>query len=1026
MPEPAPQVDPRTAADVVGDVEQLMALYAPEVMVADSQDPTIRHATGAAAALIGIFGRFAELVIQRLNRVPEKNQLAYFDLMGNALEPPQPARAPLTFSLAAGTATDVVVPPRTQVAATPAEGESVPVVFETEREVVVTVAKLSSLFVRRPDKDTYANLGALINSELATGIAVFSPDEPIEHILYIGNDSLFGLPGLTSVTLNLVLGNAGDPLGVIWEKCDGAAWTPVLPDSPVTLFAAGNVVFSNLPPLQLCVVSGIPSRWLRCRLLSGITITTTKPIVTSISLKAMAKRDGIAITQAFANNAPVDVTKDFLPFGERPKPGDTLYLTAGEAFSHPGSTVTLTVDVAESPPSAPLPILKWEFWNGKEWVSLGVIDQTNSFKTAGRKTVVFTLPPLNPPVATTVNGVEGFWIRVRIVSGDYGKAAQYLPVKVIPTTEVSAVKDTAGNVPSERLAASTTPVAEPIIKYELKPETFAPPSISSITVDYTLTSDGVPEVVLAYNDFVFEDFTKIPNAGFAPFRPTNDTRPTLYLGFTPPDGKPFPNKKISLYCGVDEIRLEPRSAVEAGDKPRLSWDYSGAAGWLDLQVRDESEALTRPGLVEFLGPPGFARRTEFGINAYWVRAVWDSGVYSLVPRLHSLLLNTVMAAHALTVTDETLGSSDGSAGQTFHTAHAPVLEGQRLEVREPELPSAEEHQKLKTESGEDSVIRLAAGTGEAQEIWVRWIAVPDFYASGRRDRHYVIESLSGEIRFGDGLNGMIPPSGSGNVKMILYRTGGGEAGNKPAGTITQLKTTVPYVEKVVNYEPAGGGADAETRDALIERAPRSIRHRGRAVTVEDYEDLARLASTAVARAKCVPLFDLEAEPPRKSEPGAVSVIIVPRSKQPKPVPSVAMIDQVLDYLTARKAPSARLSVVAPEYVRVAVDVEAAVTSLDGANEIELAIATTLAQFLHPLTGGLDGKGWDFGRRPHKSDLYALIEGVAGVDHIRALSAVSIDDRTSAQIPEISDDDGTGSLFLVYSGTHTITLTFVAP
>lgn len=1025
MPEPAPQVDPRTAADVVGDVEQLMAVYAPEVMVADSQDPTIHHATGAAAALIGIFGRFAELIIQRLNRVPEKNQLAYFDLMGNALEPPQPARAPLTFSLAAGTATDVVVPPRTQVAATPAEGESEPVVFETEREVVVIVTQLSSLFVRRPDTDKYANLGALINSELATGIAVFRPQQPIEHILYIASASLFGLPGLTSVTLNLGLDNAGqEPLRVIWEKCDGETWTPVLPGTQVTLLAGGNVVFSNLPPLQLCVVSGIPSRWLRCRLLSPITATTTKPIIKSISLKALAKRDGIAITQAFANNAPVDVTKDFLPFGERPKPGDTLYLTAGEAFSHAGSTVTLTVSVIESPPSAPLPILKWEFWNGKGWAPLNVIDNTNSFKTAGNKTVVFTLPPLDPPVATTVNGVEGFWIRVRIVSGDYGKAAQYLPVKVTATTEVSAVKDPQSGVPSERIAASITPVAETIIKYELKPETFAPPSISSITVDYTLTSDGAPEVVLAYNDFVFEDFTKIPNAGFEPFRPTNDTRPTLYLGFTPPDGKPFPNKKISVYCGVDEIRLEARSTVAAGDKPRLSWDYSSAAGWLDLQVRDESGALTRPGLVEFLGPPAFSRRTEFGINAYWVRAVWDSGRYSLEPQLHSLLLNTVMAAHALTVIDETLGSSDGSAGQTFHTAHAPVLEGQRLEVREPELPSAAEHQKLQTESGEDSIIRRAAGTGEAQEIWVRWIAVPDFYASGQRDRHYVMESLSGEIRFGDGLNGMIPHFGSGNVKMTLYRTGGAEAGNKPAGTITQLKTTVPYVEKVVNYEPAGGGADAETRDALIERAPRSIRHRGRAVTVEDYEDLARLASTAVARAKCVPLFDLEAAPPRKSEPGAVSVIIVPRSKQPKPVPSVAMIDQVCDYLTARKAPSVRLSVVAPEYVRVAVDVEAAVTSLDGASEIELAIATTLAQFLHPLTGGLDGKGWDFGRRPHKSDLYALIEGVAGVDHIRALSAVSIDDRTSSQIPESSDGDS-GSLFLVYSGTHTITLTFVA-
>jgi hypothetical protein len=43
------------------------------------------------------------------------------------------------------------------------------------------------------------------------------------------------------------------------------------------------------------------------------------------------------------------------------------------------------------------------------------------------------------------------------------------------------------------------------------------------------------------------------------------------------------------------------------------------------------------------------------------------------------------------------------------------------------------------------------------------------------------------------------------------------------------------------------------------------------------------------------------------------------------------------------------------------------------------------RFLHPLTGGPDGQGWAFGRRPHHSDLSALLEKVGGVDHIRSLS-----------------------------------------
>ena len=54
-----------------------------------------------------------------------------------------------------------------------------------------------------------------------------------------------------------------------------------------------------------------------------------------------------------------------------------------------------------------------------------------------------------------------------------------------------------------------------------------------------------------------------------------------------------------------------------------------------------------------------------------------------------------------------------------------------------------------------------------------------------------------------------------------------------------------------NLEPARGGVDAETLASLRQRGPRAIRHHDRAVTIEDYEDLAMLASPEVARAKCV-------------------------------------------------------------------------------------------------------------------------------------------------------------------------------
>jgi predicted phage baseplate assembly protein len=372
----------------------------------------------------------------------------------------------------------------------------------------------------------------------------------------------------------------------------------------------------------------------------------------------------------------------------------------------------------------------------------------------------------------------------------------------------------------------------------------------------------------------------------------------------------------------------------------------------------------------------------------------------------------------VTLRNEILGSSDASAGQKFRATRAPILTAPRLEVREPEMPSAAEQEIIAGEegpTGEDAIALVRDAAGRPREIWVRWHESPDFYGSGPRSRHYVLEHLTGEIRFGDGLNGLIPPAGVGNIRLARYQIGGGKAGNKPAGAIVQLKTTVPYVDKVTNTEAAAGGADAEAIDSLLQRAPRTIRHGSRAVTMEDYEDLAMLASPGVARAKCVPLRNLIADPLGQQEArGESSVIIVPRSGEARPLPSLELLARVQDYLEAHSVPTSRVSVVGPLYVSVKVEPEIALVSLEGASAVEQAVRQRLAGFLHPLTGGLDGAGWDFGRKPHASDLYALIEAVPGVDHIRSLTITETEDQ-----PGVS---ATGR-FLVFSGEHEITLVF---
>ena len=1032
MVKPAPQLDSRTAATIARQV-RLLLQPTPEGqgLVADP-DLALRSSQGMSAALIGVFARYCEIIIQRLNQVPDKNFLAFLNLLGASRLPPQPARVPLTFTLAAGSTVDAVVPAGTQVAAPPVEGDQDPVIFETEQEIVVSAAQCVSLWVREAAADRYSDRSTILATTDEQGVAPFLGKDDLPHLLYIGHDRLFGFTFIHQLDLIITLAQPNSECEVVWEiwNSDAEQWQEIMPDSPAdstapirNLQESGTLRFTNLTALAAVAVNGQEHRWLRCRLTKRITPKSTAeadqirvsqlPTITNLQLQVRLEQADLVAEAAFANQFAVDASQVFFPFGEKPALGDVFYLAHREAFAQNGAEVTLNMTILD-PVSAGItdsnapdgralePELTWEFWDGKLWQLIGTTtrrnvtrsieeDSTQAFLQAGESGIVkFRLS--ETPATTTINGVENYWIRVRISGGNYGREARYVPTG-------------------------------------MEPATFRPPIISNLKITYAITIPSQsepperPEYLIQYNDFAYAPVD--PATNFTPFQPTADLapqpHPRLYLGFSLPANRPaFPNQPLSLYIRTADYSPADLTSSPTGDRPQITWQYWQGQAWRKLTVRDSSENFTRPGLLEFLPPADLAAKAEFGLTPrYWLRVAWESGDYPFRPRLRRLLNNTTLAAQTITITAETLGSSNGTEQQVFYTTRSPVLAGQHLQVREPELPSTQEQSIIQQEEGEGAIAAIRDGTGRPQEVWVRWHEVSDFYGSGPRDRHYTLNRLTGEIQFGDGLNGLIPPIGISNLRMNRYQTGGGSRGNCSAHTIVQLKTTVPYVEKVTNPEAATGGAAAESLEFLVERMPRTIRHRGRAVTLQDYEDLAKLAASEVARAKCVPLRNLQIADPTATEPGTLSVIVVPHSPSPRPLPSLELLQRVEHYLQMYSALTAKVAVLAPQYLSVNVNVELAVISLDGASAVEQAVERQLSNFLHPLTGGLDGTGWGFGREPYRSDFYRQIESVPGVDHVRSLQVELVADTPGLQVAAIQQ---TG-LFLVYSGQHTIDLVF---
>ena len=148
--------------------------------------------------------------------------------------------------------------------------------------------------------------------------------------------------------------------------------------------------------------------------------------------------------------------------------------------------------------------------------------------------------------------------------------------------------------------------------------------------------------------------------------------------------------------------------------------------------------------------------------------------------------------------------------------------------------------------------------------------------------------------------------------------------------------------------------------------------------------------------------------------GQVGLIVVPASRYSdahKPVPGLELLERVRSYIEARVSPVVDFWVVGPDWLQVDVRAEVVPQRLEAVTDVQTAVLERLRAFLHPLDGGPDGEGWDFGRKPHRSDLYALIEETPGVDHVRRL-----------EVTETPREGGARpGRFLVFSGDHEIAL-----
>src|SRR6266487_754043 len=180
MPLETPRLDDRRFQDIVDEAKSMIPRYCPEWTDHNVSDPGV--------TLIELFAWMTDLLLYRVNQVPDRMYVKFLELIGVRLEPPRAARAPVTFYLSAAQPTDVSIPEGTEVATIRTE-TSPAIIFTTEGELSIRTPSLVDAFTRRagaPDSpDSWVRYDASRLGTTGHRLQVFSPQPAPGDAMYL-------------------------------------------------------------------------------------------------------------------------------------------------------------------------------------------------------------------------------------------------------------------------------------------------------------------------------------------------------------------------------------------------------------------------------------------------------------------------------------------------------------------------------------------------------------------------------------------------------------------------------------------------------------------------------------------------------------------------------------------------------------------------------------------------------------------------------------------------------------------------
>jgi len=352
MPLTAPNLDDMQYSDIVSQAQTLIPRYTPEWTNSNNSDPGM--------TLVHLFAWMTEIVIYRLNQVPDRNYIKFLQLIGIELEAAQPAVANLTFSLSRPDLSYTIVPQGTQVAASGASGGQ-PIVFETDTSLVVIGPAITAL--QSYDGSHYSNV-LNQNNNPGQSFYPFGQNPQPGSALLFGFSTAVAFPAqeidLAATLFDNPLapqlmqcgGTLPPPATVVWEYWDGVEWAAInlISDGTRAFTQNGHVLFNGPSLIQAGLIPQLTASlyWIRARL--AATSYELPPQLASILTNTVQATQAVTITDEVMGGSDGTPNQTFTlannPVCQLPQP---LSITNSDGTQVTVTSLQLTVDEGEGP-----------------------------------------------------------------------------------------------------------------------------------------------------------------------------------------------------------------------------------------------------------------------------------------------------------------------------------------------------------------------------------------------------------------------------------------------------------------------------------------------------------------------------------------------------------------------------------------------------------------------------------------------------------------------------------------------------